>query len=406
MVAQVWTKEACLLAARDFEARTDFLKALPGAYSAAHRNGWLDEVCQHMPRRISGRPWKWSDENIASVTSSYMEFTDFRVEQSRLFAVLCQSGRVEEFCGHMRRTRNANNYWTKDRCALVAQECATRSDLMKRFSAAYDAAHKNGWLDDICAHMERIGNHKRRAVYIIKALGERKVYVGISAYPRRRYGHHLTRPMPHLRDLISSPHRFRVISKYIDLNSALGLETRLAKHFERKGYEVCNKSSGGQAGPGPKKWTRKALVDLAAALETRGQMMREHLGAYDAAYRSGLLGEIFKNHHNRGFGDGPVRDWDLERLQETAARCDSKTEFKRLHPKAWEAARRRGLLDDLFADKPNGGKSYELWTKEKIIERAKPYSSGAQFREGDYRAWRAASRRKLLSELFASHTGD
>ena len=35
------------------------LKGSPGAYQAAKRNGWLDEICKHMPKRTKspkGRP--------------------------------------------------------------------------------------------------------------------------------------------------------------------------------------------------------------------------------------------------------------------------------------------------------------------------------------------------------------
>lgn len=43
-----WNKERCRLEALKYSNRSEFSKQSNGAYTAALKNGWLDEICKHM----------------------------------------------------------------------------------------------------------------------------------------------------------------------------------------------------------------------------------------------------------------------------------------------------------------------------------------------------------------------
>ena len=45
---RTWTKEACQIEASKFKRRWEFQKQSRNCYMAAHRHGWLDEICSHM----------------------------------------------------------------------------------------------------------------------------------------------------------------------------------------------------------------------------------------------------------------------------------------------------------------------------------------------------------------------
>lgn len=47
-----------------------------------------------------------------------------------------------------------SGYWTKEHCASEAKKYSTRSHFQRMASGAWNAANKNGWLDEICSHME------------------------------------------------------------------------------------------------------------------------------------------------------------------------------------------------------------------------------------------------------------
>ena len=44
--------------------------------------------------------------------------------------------------------------WTKKACKKEALKYKKRSDFKKGSNGSYNADRKNGWLDEICAHME------------------------------------------------------------------------------------------------------------------------------------------------------------------------------------------------------------------------------------------------------------
>ena len=46
-------------------------------------------------------------------------------------------------------------YWTKERCIAEANKYKWRNEFREKGKGAYNAAWINGWLDEICAHMEK-----------------------------------------------------------------------------------------------------------------------------------------------------------------------------------------------------------------------------------------------------------
>jgi hypothetical protein len=44
-------------------------------------------------------------------------------------------------------------HWTKDKCKEVALLCEYRNEFNKKYKSAYVISSKNGWLNEICTHM-------------------------------------------------------------------------------------------------------------------------------------------------------------------------------------------------------------------------------------------------------------
>ena len=245
-----WTKEACADVARQYELRSDFKKADGSAYLIANRKGWLDEICDHM-RYVGNRNSRcvyqiiFSDKSIyigltydaqerlanhklrtkslrkkfaqysyQYQVSEYMDADAAAEEEKRLIAESRESGFevlnknrggslggaegiwtkakckqtalefetkarlkeaeagcygkmrkegwLEELCAHMRPGdrggwgASREKKWTKDNCALAAQKYSTRTEFARNSTSAYSSAWSNGWLDEICAHMTEL----------------------------------------------------------------------------------------------------------------------------------------------------------------------------------------------------------------------------------------------------------
>ena len=49
--------------------------------------------------------------------------------------------------------KHCNNYWTKDKCRLVALKYSNRNSFRNTDASAYRTAIAKKWLDEICSHM-------------------------------------------------------------------------------------------------------------------------------------------------------------------------------------------------------------------------------------------------------------
>lgn len=96
----IWNFEKCRIEALKYMSRNDFRIKSNGAYDAAHKNGWLNEICEHMLIK-----------------------------------------------------RKYRNYWNFENCKIEALKYNKNIDFIKGSSGAYDAAYNNGWLKEITKHM-------------------------------------------------------------------------------------------------------------------------------------------------------------------------------------------------------------------------------------------------------------
>ena len=95
-----WTKEACANVAITCKTGKELKTKYPNVYDACIRNKWLREVCNHM-----------------------------------------------EMCKH-------NHYWTKELCLTEALKYSRKTQFQKNSNAAFVAARRNKWIDEICLHMK------------------------------------------------------------------------------------------------------------------------------------------------------------------------------------------------------------------------------------------------------------
>jgi predicted GIY-YIG superfamily endonuclease len=92
----MWDFESCRKEAKKYKQRTRFKEGSKSAYGISVRNGWLDEICDHMIDKF-------------------------------------QSSRV----------------WNFETCKNEAKKYKSRAELYKKNQSAYNVALKNGWLDKI-----------------------------------------------------------------------------------------------------------------------------------------------------------------------------------------------------------------------------------------------------------------
>jgi hypothetical protein len=152
------SKNRCTLEAIKYTSRTDFCNGSGGAYETARMKGWLDEICSHMKhnnRHVVNGFWQ-KKENCHNEALKYTTRVEFHNKNGSAYEISREKGWLDDICGHMEASHNKVNkgFWKdKEKCREEAMKFPSRKVFSRTAAGAYTSAKKNGWLDEICAHM-------------------------------------------------------------------------------------------------------------------------------------------------------------------------------------------------------------------------------------------------------------
>jgi hypothetical protein len=112
----------------------------------------------------------------------YNSRTDWSNESNVAYSVARRSGWLDQCCGHMTSIRMPKGYWTLSRCMEDAKKYAHRKDWQLAKSCAYGVAHREGWLEQCCEHMQvRVGGTDNDVVYIWRDAGSDLHKIGVTS---------------------------------------------------------------------------------------------------------------------------------------------------------------------------------------------------------------------------------
>lgn len=149
-----YTYNYCELIANRYAHSQSFRKGNSLVYSFAARHGWLDKICQHMDRD-SQKAQHWTKERCQEEANKYKTRKEFQERCRGAYVAAYRKKWLEEICSHMERPIPHNLYWTLDRCQKEAKKYVTLRDFINESGSAYNAAKRKGWLELVCAHMLR-----------------------------------------------------------------------------------------------------------------------------------------------------------------------------------------------------------------------------------------------------------
>jgi hypothetical protein len=147
-----WAFESCLELASGYKTVKGFKRAHPAAYTVACRKGWWQQISEHMARAVEHG--KWTLDTLALEAQKYSTRKEFEKKNAGAYGAARKKMLLNQVCAHMERLVNPVGYWTKDRVKQEAKNYCTRVKFQKSSSAAYQKACKAGWIDEACTHME------------------------------------------------------------------------------------------------------------------------------------------------------------------------------------------------------------------------------------------------------------
>jgi hypothetical protein len=175
-----WNLETLRAEALKFQTRQEFQQKNGAAYKAAGLLKIRDEICGHMIKLKNPKGY-WTPETLHAEALKYDTKVDFREKSNPAFLTASRKGLLDQICSHMEAGKLPNGYWLiKENCAAEAMKYTNRRAFSLANSSAYHGADVNGWLDEICTHMDFNPSSDSDAVYIWKAIGH--MFNGLQVY--------------------------------------------------------------------------------------------------------------------------------------------------------------------------------------------------------------------------------
>lgn len=137
--SRLWEFETCKAIASLFDRQSEFKKQFNGAYQAALKNKWIDEICSHMKYRRTHNGF-WDFERISGIAMTCTTRKEFRLTSA--YKAAKRRKILDKFT-----FPDDGKKWTYERVLEVAKKYKSRGDLYKNNQAVYSAAYRNSWLD-------------------------------------------------------------------------------------------------------------------------------------------------------------------------------------------------------------------------------------------------------------------
>lgn len=166
-----WTLENLQAEALKYSTRQEFQQKNGAAYKAAGEKKCRDVICAHMVK-IKQPKGHWTLENLQAEALKYDNKVDFRKNSNPAFLTASRKKILDQICSHMEPGKLPNGHWLlKENCAKEALKYTNRRAFSLANSSAYHGADVNGWLDEICSHMDFSPSSDADTVYIWRAIG-------------------------------------------------------------------------------------------------------------------------------------------------------------------------------------------------------------------------------------------
>ena len=339
-----WTIEKCEEEAKKFSSKKDFRYKYPGAYNACIKNGWLELLSHMISKKQNGY---WTKERCEEEAKKFSSKKDFKSKSESAYNACLKNNWVDEVCSHMIVLRKKKGYWTKEKCNECSLLCSSRNEFYKKYNQAYKTCMFNGWLDDVCSHMKPIGNYMKRLVYVYE-FEDNFSYIGLTCNIDKRNYKHLNCKSPvnsHINKTGFIP-VLKILTDYIDLDSAIDMEKYYIKHYEKKGFNLLNRSRGGEIGSvSIIEWDYLSCKEESKKYKSRTEF-RCKLRAYNLSKENGWLDEFYGE-----IKYGPskmVLDYDM--CKEESKKYKNRSDFRK-NRKFYNYSSENDWLDDFFPKK-------------------------------------------------------
>jgi hypothetical protein len=405
-----YTQEKCYEEASKYNTKKDFRAAVPSAYYAAHRNGWLKDYTWFNQNRVAPNK-KWTKEKTKEEARKYKTLGDFQKYCVGGYTAALKFGWIDDYDWFSPR-RHANGYWNiKENCAEEAKKYKTRTEFKQNSTSAYKSACEHNWIDEITSHMDikympecvksnvdEMAEYVSYVIYTYEDSENKTAYVGLTnCISRRHYEHQ--QPDDRTGNYDTVMRYFQSINRQLpepiiifdNLSAADASikEKETYYNMEAAGWNMLNSESAlGVIGSTKRKWTYRKCFKEALKYDSKVDFKENSPKAYNAAIKQGWIDDYIwlkrPKHWNK--------IWDETSCYNAAKECKTASEFLEKYPGAYSAAHKNNwhIQYDWFIN------SALIWDEERCYEEAYKYTKYSDFRENSPHAYQSARKNNWL----------
>lgn len=286
----------------------------------------------------------WTYEKCKNESLKYYNKRDLRANLPSVYSKIIKNKWYELF-NHMETLRKPKGYWTYERCREVARKCQNRTEFYKKESWAYNISLSNGWIDEICSHMIKVGNIKKRCIYLYE-FKNKIAYIGLTYDIDKRWEKRLLDVNDIVNIYIQNNNEIpeiKMLTDYIDVNEAIIKENYFIDKYKKEGWVLLNRVRGGSIGGINKKWTYDKCKEVVNRYKTLSDLKKNDNLCLATIYRNkwhNLL-EVLMKTKCGGY-------WTYDKCKEESTKYKTKTLFSKGSRGAYATSLKNGWLTDFY----------------------------------------------------------
>lgn len=335
----------------------------------------------------------WTRQRILADARKYTTVKEWALRSPNARVIAVRMRIYKEATAHMKRLIKPPGYWSADRIAKEARKFSSRLRFSQARSRAYQLALEMGIIDRVCSHMTSSPRIWKggRSLYVVR-FSDGAVYIGITLNPFDRLHEHMKLErgavVEYSRRLGGEIPKFEVLISDLNPAKAKKLETKTVEDFRRRGLNVINRARPGVLGSRTR-YTERELYAIAARYRMRSEFFKMHPGAYDAARSRGLLEKVCSHMVRR-------RVWTTEAATMVARRFKNRNEWWRKSPGSYRHIEKAGLLDEVMPKKTR------TWTIQNALAEGRRFKSRTEWQQGSAYSYFLVKRAGILDQVMPS----
>lgn len=361
-----YTDEELGRIARKYNYRNDFFTNDKAAYSAAYRRGILDEICAHMDWQRMPHGY-WTKELCHQIALGYKSRKDFESGRKDAYAAAIRNGWLDDICNHM---KPIGNKFKRKIYVFTFSNGYAYVGLAQNPQSRYNQHMTEKYKSPVLKHIKKTG-----ATFEFKILTDwiHKDFAGkveddyINQYAAEGWIMLNKQKGGNLGGM-TKLYTDEIIRKEIDkyeyyddfrkgsvlFYKFLSKYNLLAKYCDKMKFRKTPKWY----------WTLERAIEVVPECKGRMALYKKYPMAWQRLKEAGLLEKYYPLQQV----NGPTKIWTLENSLSVVPLCKSRTELAKKYLVAYRTLRDADLLDTYF---PAKWKAYTEEEKMNLISNCK-----------------------------------